>query len=242
MESKRPSRLTRHISLLEGLRIFVRWAAMTAVIFGLASFIQVAALWLFNPPFSSFQLMEKLENKKNTHFFLPWTPLDEISPNMARAVLASEDQRFYEHYGFDWKELEAAWKMGIRSGHFRGASTITMQTARNLFLTPDRSLIRKAFEAYYTVLLEIMLPKNRILEIYLNVAEFGPGLYGIGSASDAYYGRPPSKLTQTQSARLALVLPSPKKYSPLKLTSYMAKRQKFILNQMKQIKLEDWPK
>ncbi|MFH1090732.1 MAG: monofunctional biosynthetic peptidoglycan transglycosylase, partial [Pseudomonadota bacterium] len=157
------------------------------------------------------------------------------------AVLAAEDQRFYQHGGFDWVEVRQAVGQSVQGTGLRGASTISMQAARNLFLWPGRSWVRKGLEAYYTLLLEAFLPKNRILEIYLNVAELGPGLYGAPSGAWVYFGRPASRLSRDQAARLAAILPAPKRLSPLHLSRYLLKRKQQIMNQMNYIELKDWP-
>ncbi|MEW6079605.1 MAG: monofunctional biosynthetic peptidoglycan transglycosylase [Thermodesulfobacteriota bacterium] len=160
-----------------------------------------------------------------------WVPLEEISPNMACAVIASEDQNFTRHFGFDFKSIRKAYDK--RNVRLRGASTITMQTAKNLFLWPDRSWIRKGLEAYFTVLLETLWSKERILEVYLNVAEMGKGIYGVEAAANAYFKKQAAGLTRNEAAMIAASLPRPLKMSPARPTAYMISRQAWILRQMR---------
>ena len=222
-------------------RRLLYWLAVTVIILFLFTLVQVGALRFINPPFTAFMFHDYALADHPVNMKLNWVPLKDISPHMAKAVLAAEDQRFYDHQGFDWVEIRKAWEDMQEGERFRGASTITMQTARNMFLWRNRDWIRKGLEAYYTALLELMLSKNRILEIYLNTVELGPGLYGAPAAAQKYFGRSVGRLSRDQSARLAYVLPSPQTRSPLKHTKYLAERRRFILNQMKNIELRNWP-
>ena len=201
------------------------------------SLAQVAYVRFFNPPFSAFMVEARFGPGPDFPLELGWTPLAAISPHLVRAILAAEDQRFFQHNGFDWLELDRAWEEGRDGGRLRGASTITMQTARNLFLWPGRSFVRKGLEAWYTMLMECLLPKSRILEIYLNVAEFGPGIWGAPAASRHYFRLRPSGLNRDQSARLAIVLPSPRRWSPLTMTRYLLSRKRFVLRHMDRVPL-----
>jgi monofunctional biosynthetic peptidoglycan transglycosylase len=139
---------------------------------------------------------------------------DEISPHLRRAVLAAEDDRFYLHDGFDFTVFERALERERRGGRLRGASTITQQTAKNLFLWEGRSWVRKALEAWLTVVLEVCLTKDRILDVYLNLAEWGDGVFGAEMAARTHFGKPASELTRDQAARLAAILPAPRRWSP----------------------------
>jgi len=161
-----------------------------------------------------------------------WRDLDRISPHMALAVIAAEDQRFPEHNGFDWVELEAAWEDYRDGGRLRGASTISQQTAKNAFLWPARAWLRKGLEAYFTVLVEQVWPKQRILEVYLNIAEMGPGLYGAEAAAQAFFQKPAEALSREEAARLAAVLPNPRRYRADSPSDYVLGRQAWILKQM----------
>ncbi len=160
-----------------------------------------------------------------------WVEYDAISPNLRRAAVASEDARFCNHHGFDWTEIDAAWSDFQSGDRLRGASTITQQTAKNLFLWPG-GWLRKIVEIYPTVLLELMWPKRRILETYLNIVEWGPGLYGAEAASREYFARPARLLTAPEAALLAAVLPNPRRWSPAKPTEYIRSRAATILARM----------
>ena len=161
-----------------------------------------------------------------------WTGIGRISSNLQRAVLASEDAKFCIHDGFDWEALEENVGKLQRGKRSRGGSTITMQTAKNLFLWPARSYIRKGVEAYLTVWLEFLLPKERILELYLNIAEWGKGIYGAEAASRHYFGVPSAKLSPRQAALLAVTLPSPLRYNPAKPGPYLSSRAGVIQGRM----------
>jgi monofunctional biosynthetic peptidoglycan transglycosylase len=155
-----------------------------------------------------------------------WVPLRQISPELAIAVVAAEDQKFPSHWGFDWGSIGDAITEG--DDRPRGASTLSQQVAKNLFLWPGRSLVRKGLEAWFTVLLETLWPKRRILEVYLNVAEFGPGVYGAGAASERYFGKPASALGRQESALLAAVLPSPRRLRVADPSPYVLERADWI--------------
>jgi monofunctional glycosyltransferase len=153
-----------------------------------------------------------------------WVPLDEMSPNLIRAVIAAEDSKFCSHHGFDWEAIEDAMEDNEAGRPTRGGSTISQQTAKNVFLWPARSWVRKGFEAGFTVLIETAWPKHRIMEVYLNVAEFGIGTYGIEAAAQRYLGRDASSMTPRQAAGIAAVLPSPRKWDPNNPTRRVARR------------------
>jgi monofunctional biosynthetic peptidoglycan transglycosylase len=164
-----------------------------------------------------------------------WQPLTTISPAMIRAVTAAEDQKFLHHFGFDFDAISKAYANNRDGGQRRGGSTITQQTAKNVFLWPGGSYLRKGVEAYFTVLLELCWSKERIMEVYLNVAEFGPGVYGVESAARIYYQTTARQLTARQAAMLAAILPSPRQWNPARPTAYLVHRQRWILQQMHNI-------
>lgn len=172
------------------------------------------------------------DEKKDVRLYKDWVSIDNISKNMPQAVYAAEDQKFLEHNGFDWKAMEEAWEKNKKGKRIKGASTISQQTAKNVFLWPSRNLVRKGLEAYFTFLIETIWTKERIMEVYLNVIEMGPGIYGIEAASQTFYNRPASKLTRQQAAMIAAVLPNPIRWSPAKPTGYIRGRQSWILRQM----------
>lgn len=161
----------------------------------------------------------------NYHTYKTWMPIEKISPYLAKAVVASEDARFYTHNGFDWIEIEKAFDAHRNKGKkLRGASTISQQTAKNVFLLPGRSWVRKGLEAYFTCLIECIWGKERILEVYLNVAEMGRGIFGAEAAAQQLFNTRASKLTRKQSALIAVCLPNPLKRKANKPTPYLLKR------------------
>ncbi|MGH6897155.1 MAG: monofunctional biosynthetic peptidoglycan transglycosylase [Geminicoccaceae bacterium] len=164
-----------------------------------------------------------------------WVSLDEIAPALPQAVIAAEDNRFCEHFGFDWQELGGQIDALLAGERARGASTITMQTAKNLFLWPDRSLLRKALEAWLTPQIELLWPKRRIVEVYLNVAELGPGIYGAEAAAQAHFGKPASALGRQEAALLAAILPNPRVSAPSHPTSYLQGRARTIRTRIDQL-------
>jgi monofunctional biosynthetic peptidoglycan transglycosylase len=161
-----------------------------------------------------------------------WVPLDRISATLPRAVISSEDEKFCTHHGFDWVAFNNAYRAWRAGREPKGASTITMQVAKNLFLWPGRSVIRKGLEAYLTVLLELFWDKHRIMEVYLNVIEWGDGIYGADAAAHHYFNKAASGLTAQEAALLAAVLPDPRDWSPVRPTQYIAERAANIREDM----------
>lgn len=161
-----------------------------------------------------------------------WRPLEKIAPCLQQAVIAAEDQKFLSHSGFDFDQIDKAIADIEKGKRMRGASTITMQTARNLFLWQGRSWTRKILEAYYTALIEIFWDKRRIMEVYLNIIEWGNGIFGAEASAQAYFKSPASKLDEYQAAIMAATLPNPRKLSPVSPTRYLLKRQDHIINLM----------
>lgn len=161
-----------------------------------------------------------------------WKPLEKISPRLVEAVIASEDQMFPDHWGFDFDAILSAFSRNEHGKRKLGASTISQQTAKNLFLWPDRSWTRKALEAYFTMLLEVLWNKHRILEVYLNIIEMGDGIYGAEAAAHKYFGSSAADLDRNQAALLAAILPNPRAWSPDRPSPYLIRRQSWILRQM----------
>ena len=164
-----------------------------------------------------------------------WRSLDHISPRLVEAVIAAEDARFCSHHGFDMEAIDKALDSNARGGRVRGGSTISQQVAKNLFLWQGGGYFRKGIEAWYTLLIELMWPKTRILEVYANVAEFGDGIYGAQAASRSYWHKDADKLSPAESARLAAVLPSPRRYSVSRPGPYVQRRANWIQRQSRQI-------
>lgn len=161
-----------------------------------------------------------------------WFSYDEISKQMALAVVAAEDQNFPNHFGFDFEQIEKAIEQSNRGKRLRGASTITQQVAKNLFLWEGRSFIRKGLEAYFAVLIELLWSKERILEVYLNIIETGDMIFGVGAASQIYFKKLPLKLTRSQAALIAATIPNPVRFSVRRPSGYILRRQNWILGQM----------
>lgn len=161
-----------------------------------------------------------------------WMPLEKISPNLQLAVVCSEDQNFVEHSGFDFKAINNAFKYNQNHKKKRGASTISQQTAKNVFLWQGRSWFRKGLEVYFTFLIEIIWSKERIMEVYLNVIEMGKGIYGAQAAAHYYFHKEASNLSKSESALIAAALPNPIKFSVLNPTAYILKRRAWIIHQM----------
>lgn len=187
------------------MKIFLRRLIWASVFIGLVFPVTTILIYRLLPP-----LVTPLMLIRNSPMQYDFVGLEDISPNLVQAVLVSEDQRFCEHAGFDWRQMGIVWDELIDNGTAsRGASTISMQTAKNLFLWPSRSKVRKVLEVPLTLMLETLLPKRRILELYLNIAEFGDGIYGAEAAAQAHFNRTAKGLTRGQASRLAAVLPNP---------------------------------
>ena len=161
-----------------------------------------------------------------------WVPLSDISPHLARAVIASEDSKFCGHGGFDWVAIEGAFTENGEGGRMRGGSTISQQTAKNAFLWPDRTWVRKGVEAYFTLLIETLWSKRRIMEVYLNIIEWDDGVYGAEAAARHHFNKPASALTRREAALLAVVLPSPRSWSAGKPGPYVSRRAGVIERRM----------
>jgi monofunctional biosynthetic peptidoglycan transglycosylase len=203
----------------------------------LLSILQVLYVRFF-PPLTTLTMLERQREAasqgKTTELRRTWVDLEQVSPELIRAVLVGEDDHFYRHHGFDFDQIRKAWNSNRHGRKIRGASTITQQAARNLFLWQGRSWLRKGLEAYYTVLLELLVPKQRILELYLNVAEWGDRIFGIEAASQRYFKKPAKALNRTEAAALSASLPNPRRYPPTGSTRFQRRRQALILKRMNQ--------
>lgn len=208
-----------------------------------ASFAIVLVYRWVPPPTTTFVLARRVDGWTGAVPAVPirrvWVAREQIAPEMFLAVVAAEDQRFPEHHGFDLDAIEQAME-DREAGKVRGASTISQQVAKNLFLWSGRSWLRKGLEVWFTGLIELTWPKRRILEVYVNIAEFGDGVYGVQAASRQYFGRDALKIDGAQAARLAAVLPSPKRYSAAKPGPYVLQRQRWIERQMRQLGGRDY--
>jgi monofunctional biosynthetic peptidoglycan transglycosylase len=200
---------------------------VVALVIGGSALIVGPWRWI-DPPTTAF--IWRYESEAGRDAVQRWVPLRQVSPRLALAVIASEDQKFPDHRGFDLDSIASALREGDR-----GASTLTQQVAKNLYLWPGRSWSRKILEAWLTLWIELTWQKPRILEVYLNVAEFGPGIYGAAAASERFFGVSPRGLTEEQAAQLAAILPSPRRMSAAKPSAYVRARAREIREQMRQL-------
>jgi monofunctional biosynthetic peptidoglycan transglycosylase len=210
-----------------------RWLQRGVLVFLLISVLPVILLRWIPPPTSAVMLARTLREGRFQDY--QWVPLERIAPDAALAVVAAEDQKFPEHWGFDLAAIRNAAERNARGARLRGASTLTQQVARNLFLWQGRSYLRKGLEAWMTLLLEIAWPKHRILEVYLNIAEMGERTFGVQAASRRYFARPAAAISAGQAALLAAVLPNPRRYRVDNPSVFVLERRDRILRQMSQL-------
>ena len=216
----------------------VRLAILTVVLFGLCvPIILVLSLRWIPPPTTAFMLRHRfvVGGNLDSSSRYRWTDWDHISSHVAVAVIAAEDQKFLDHHGFDVESIQDALADAKRGRRLRGASTISQQVSKNLLLWPSRSLVRKGLEAYVTVFIELLWTKRRILEIYLNVAEFGDGIFGIAAASEYFFNTVPARIEVDDAALLAAVLPNPTVFRVDRPSAYVRERQSWIRRQMTQV-------
>lgn len=211
----------------------LRWAVRLVAFFFLASVALVLIYRVVDPPLTPLMVIRPLEGLASGEMVgvdKQWVDIEDVSPALLRSVIGAEDGRFFTHEGIDWKAVEQAQRRNEASDGKKlyGASTITMQCARNVFLWQGRNYLRKGLEVYFTYLIEFLWGKKRILEVYINVIEWGDGIYGVEAASQEYFGVPASKLSARQAALLAAVLPNPRRWSPAKPTGYINSRASTI--------------
>ncbi len=212
--------------------------------FGLSLFFVVLFKFI-TVPFTPLMVIRAIENKtagKEVFFSHDWEPIENISMNLQKAVIASEDGTFLKHNGFDFVAMQKAYKSNERGRRIKGGSTISQQTAKNVFLWQGRSYLRKGLEAYFTVLIEIIWGKERIMEVYLNSIEMGNGVYGAQAAAEHWYRKGASSLTPMQAAGIAAILPNPRKYSATSSSSYINRRKAKIVRVMRQVGKIDYSK
>lgn len=201
---------------------------------GISVFLVLFFKWV-PVPATSLMAIRALSSDAPPRYEHDWVPMEEISPNLQLAVVASEDQKFLVHNGFDIEAIEKAMESNKKGKRIRGGSTITQQTAKNVFLWPQRSWIRKGFEAYFTFLIELLWDKERILEVYLNSIEMGDGIYGAEAAAQFWFNKSAAKLSPQEAAAIAAILPNPRKYKANPATRYIANRKAWINRQMRQL-------
>lgn len=217
------------------LKIIGIWIRNLVLLFFLSSILMVV-VYKFVPvyytPLMFIRMFEQVKQDKPIKMEHTWVPLDQISQSLPQAVVASEDNLFLEHNGFDFEQIEKARNEAKAGKRVRGASTISQQTAKNVFLWPGKSYVRKAFEVYFTYLIELIWGKERIMEVYLNSIEMGNGIYGAEAVAKAHFDKPASKLTEAQSALIAASLPNPRKFNSGNPSAYLLKRQSKIISLM----------
>lgn len=214
-----------------------RWAVLFVLVFGLIGPVSVVALYRFVPPPITWLMVQRLFEGRG--FDRRWVPLERISPQLVRAVMAAEDARFCEHFGFDFEAIERAMRANERGrGPLRGGSTISQQTAKNIFLWPRRDWVRKGLEAYFTLLIELIWGKPRIMEVYLNSVEWGPGVYGAEAAARRNFGVSAKGLTPAQAARLAAILPKPLAWKAARPGPYVKRRSGKIVRNAAAVRRE----
>jgi monofunctional biosynthetic peptidoglycan transglycosylase len=221
------------------------WLSIKKILRNIALYFLISSIgiclllrWL-PPPTTAFMLYRHYQDLLEDHSYKPnqyrWVNSRQISPKAYAAVIAAEDQLFFDHFGFDLHSIESSIDHYIDGGHLRGASTISQQVAKNLFLTPSKSFIRKGIEVWFTFLIELLWSKDRILTVYLNIAEFGDHLYGIEAASQHYFKVSAKKISSSQAALLAATLPNPSKLKTNRPSNYLFQRQRWILRQMQNL-------
>ena len=219
------------------LRAIIRWTVVAFLGSTILAVVALRFLPVYFTPLMFIRCYEQMTEGKSLKMKHHWVPLNKISPSLPMAVMASEDAKFMRHHGFDYQAIEHAAERNRKHPEKRklGASTISQQTAKNVFLWPGRSWVRKGFEVYFTALIELMWPKERIMEVYLNSIEMGDGIYGADAVAEEHFGTDALSLTKSQCALIAATLPNPRKFSSKNPSAYMRKRQARIMREMKYV-------
>lgn len=221
----------------EKMRAIIRWTVVAFLGSTILAVVALRFLPVYFTPLMFIRCYEQMTEGKSLKMKHHWVPLNKISPSLPMAVMASEDAKFLKHHGFDYQAIEHAAERNRKHPEKRklGASTISQQTAKNVFLWPGRSWVRKGFEVYFTALIELMWPKERIMEVYLNSIEMGDGIYGADAVAEEHFGTDALSLTKAQCALIAATLPNPRKFSSKNPSGYMLKRQARIMREMKYV-------
>lgn len=212
-----------------------KWIFKAIIVFLALSIFSVIIFRWVPVPFTPLMIIRNVEQwskGEKAPYEHDWVQLKKISPYLAKAVIVSEDQKFMEHSGFDFEAIEKAFKKNKNRKRIKGGSTISQQTAKNVFLWPQRSYVRKGFEVYFTFLIEVFWGKERILEVYLNSIEMGNGIYGAEAAAQHWFRKPAAKLSAYESASIAAILPNPRKYSATNSSNYIERKKNWIMRQM----------
>ena len=220
---------------LKRVRLILRWAVCLFFAFSFLSVLAYRWIPVKVTPLMLIRCCQQMGRGEKIRLKNHWVSMEGMSPDMPLAVVASEDQRFMTHHGFDFDAISKAWDERQNGKRKRGASTISQQTAKNVFLWPGGGWFRKGLEAYFTILIELMWDKHRIMEVYLNVIETGDGIYGVDAVAWQHFGRGADRLTRANCALIAATLPNPLKYSSKEPSRYMLKRQTQIMRQMRNL-------
>ena len=225
------------IKLLSWFQFLIRWLIKAIKWFFIISVVSVIFFRFFPVPITPYMIFnlptQMLEENRKFRIKKDWVSIDEMSSYLPKAVMATEDQKFYDHWGCDVEAIQKAIQNNEKGKRIKGGSTISQQTAKNVFLLHHRSYIRKGLEAYFTILIELFWSKERILEVYLNVIEFGDGIYGVQAASKHFFNKNAKDITRNEAALLAVVLPNPLKYKVDRPSGYVLKRKKWCVRQIK---------
>lgn len=219
--------------MLEKLLRIVRWILVGFFVSTILAVVCLRFIPVFITPLMVIRCVEQVGGGESIKMHHHWVPMEEISRHIPVAVMASEDQRFLKHHGFDYNAIEKAAIHNMKGGKRHGASTISQQTAKNVFLWPGRSWIRKGFEVYFTFLIEMMWSKQRIMEVYLNSIEMGDGIYGVDAVAEYHFNTTASQLSRSQCALIAATLPNPRRFNSAAPGEYMRKRQRQIEHEMR---------
>ena len=219
--------------MLEKLLRIVRWILVGFFVSTILAVVCLRFIPVFITPLMVIRCVEQVGGGESIKMHHHWVPMEEISRHMPVAVMASEDQRFLKHHGFDYNAIEKAAIHNMKGGKRHGASTISQQTAKNVFLWPGRSWIRKGFEVYFTFLIEMMWSKQRIMEVYLNSIDMGDGIYGVDAVAEYHFNTTASQLSRSQCALIAATLPNPRRFNSAAPGEYMRKRQRQIEHEMR---------
>ncbi len=224
--------------IIRFIKKIIKWIVVAFFASTILSVVLLRFLPVWVTPLMVIRCFEQVKEGRDLKWSHDWEPLENISPSLPVAVIASEDARFLDHHGFDYDAIEKAAKRNIQHPEKRklGASTISQQTAKNVFLWPGRSWLRKGFEVYFTTLIELLWSKQRIMEVYLNSIEMGEGIYGAQAVAEEHFGKDAKDLSRSECALIAATLPNPRKFSSKSPSSYMLKRQSRIMKEMKFVK------
>ena len=223
--------------IIRQLKKLVKWIVVAFFASTILSVVALRFIPVWFTPLMFIRVAQQVQESRDVKLSHHWVSLEHISPSMPVAVIASEDANFLKHYGFDFKAIQHAAKRNVDHPEKRklGASTISQQTAKNVFLWPGRSWVRKGFEVYFTALIELLWSKQRIMEVYLNSIEMGEGIYGVEAVAQEHFGTSAERLSREQCALIAVTLPNPRKLSSLHPSAYVKKRQQRILREMKYV-------